>query len=135
MPLPLPSLRSRTRSTNFAIHFLCSVSPTKNFVVLADCGSTHESVLRLEVLQRFDLLYLALCSGQPEVANLAGSLEDVSAAPTERVWTLPELDILQELPSPIVVLLYANLSRLALVLLVKGLGVLFAGLTFSCLIA
>ncbi len=65
---------------------------------------------------------------------MAGSLEDVSAAPTDRVWTLPELDILQELPSPIVVLLYANLSRLALVLLVQGLEALFAGLIFVCLI-
>ena len=33
-------------------------------------------------------------------------LSDASAAGTNRVWTLQELDILQELPTPVVVLLY-----------------------------
>ena len=38
--------------------------------------------------------------------SISGQAGDPCLAPIDRVWTLQELDILQELPTPIVVLLY-----------------------------
>ena len=50
------------------------------------------------------------------MASPYGHLGDPSLAPIDRVWTLQELDILQELPTPIVILLY-EINRFVLCVL------------------
>ena len=49
--------------------------------------------------------------------SMIGHAGDLCLAPIDRVWTLQELDILQELPTPIVILLY-EVNRFVLCVLV-----------------
>lgn len=48
-----------------------------------------------------------------ELPAVDGKASGVCSARTDRVWTLRELEILQELPSPIVVLLHETKRFLA----------------------